>query len=102
MPINDTELTPGCSDDPTLSTSYLGAGNRYIVRGPGVVSIMLDDKAIGYTVQLQPVNTGTAKQPIERPMEAGVEWELPFSNGKRWYLDVKADSGTPKADIGMT
>ena len=95
----DTTLTGGMTATEALSTSYLGSGSRYVIRGARRVTVNLDDYTVGFTVQITEKNPGGAGTATEEHVNAGGGFEHAMGLGEACYLDVKADSGTPDAQI---
>lgn len=99
----DTTLTAPKSKNQALSTSYLGAGSRYIVRG-NRVTISCDNAGIGMVVKMWPKGDASVVGASDEYEEI-VPASLPFVedlNKQEWYLDVKSASGTPNAKIRVT
>lgn len=99
----DVELTGPKSKSQALTTSYLGAGSRYIVRGHRV-TVACDDAAIGMVVKMWPKGDNSVVGDSD-VYEEIVAASLPFVEDlhhQSWYLDVKAASGTPNCKIKVS
>lgn len=97
----DTTLTAPASDQQALSTSYLGAGNRFVIRG-SKVAVHLSDASIGYSVKLVAPNGSASTSDYIEAVPAGGTWYMDLQRGRGWDLDLKSDSGTPTAYIAVS
>ena len=97
----DTTLTAPASETRALSTSYLGSGSRYYIRNARRITVCLPAGSSGFTVQLT-ADRGSSEDAIEEHVNSGGTWFEEVHRGQRWYLDVKADSGTPSASIKVS
>ena len=98
----DTTLMPPASAEQALTTAYLGAGNRYLIRGARSVSVSLDSVAMGFWVGLTAAPGGTSQVLTEEHVGAGGCYWQDLTRGGNWYLDVRSDSGTPNAQIRVS
>jgi hypothetical protein len=95
----DTTLNPPSSATRALTTSYLGAGSRYLSRGARSVTVSLDSVAMGYWVALTAAAGGSSQTLTAEHIGAGGSYWQDLTRGGDWYLDIKSDSGTPNAQI---
>ena len=96
FPAPSTVLHSPTSKILALTTAYTGTWLK--IRSPGLISVSLDDAAIGFTVRVQIGEDGDAI-PIERG--AAGEWWHTYPRGTLLFIDVLAASGTPNASINV-
>jgi len=93
------KLTGPTTKVQALTTSYLGAGNEVQIRGGRHIQIWCDDDARVLTVQHQAPGGGQ----IEAPgLSAKDVWTIDKAPSTELLIDIKADSGTPNANILVT